>query len=144
MKTEDVSEIKLKHRIGVELKRVTGVPLLRVRISVVWIHYSAGVAGQKLRLWWRNGWEWIYPKSPIRERNVCTRYFIVSSDTKHTRKDSRVGLLNHEQWDVQESLPIVEDVYSSNKMLAVPAQVPGKAHPWTEVVIIVMRKSSGS
>src|SRR6266481_1045876 len=141
MKTEDVREVKLKHRIGVELEGITGVPLLRVRVSVVRIHYSACVIGQELCLGWRDGWERIDPKSPIGERNVCTRHLIVSTDTKHARKDSRVGLLNHEQWDVQEGLPIVEAVSSPHDVFAVAPKVPGKAHPCTEVVIVVMRQS---
>src|SRR5205814_2575683 len=53
---EHVNKIKLKHRIRVELVRISNIPLLGVWIAVSWIHDATSRTGRQLS--WRGGKVW--------------------------------------------------------------------------------------
>src|SRR6267142_1240240 len=120
-----------------------------IRVAVVGIHYSAGVTCCKLSLSRRNDRQWINSKAPGGKPDVGAGYkvgaSIVRSGTsygKHSGKDCRIDLLNHEERNVQERLAVVESIAATQNMLSSPGHVPGKAHPGTKVTTVVMRQRS--
>src|SRR6266568_662243 len=92
VKREDVNIVKLEHRIGVELVRISNIPLLRVWIPVSRIHDTTNRTCRQLS--WRrwNRRRWINAKTPVLQQLVCAWHQIAAGDTKHAHKDCGILL----------------------------------------------------
>src|SRR5215471_3879698 len=85
------------------------------------------------RRWW-NRRKRINTEAPVLQLDVRAGHDIRrATDAKSLLEDRGVGLLNHEQRNVLEDVPVVKAIAAAENVLRPPGEVVGKANAGAEV-----------
>src|SRR5258708_38837408 len=95
--------------------------MVGIRSPVMRIHDAAGIVVCELRSRRWNNWQWVNSKPPVGEGDIRSWHTagwarIATAKAKGGRKDRGIGLLNHEQWNIQESLAVIQPISSTQNM----------------------------
>src|SRR6516162_9457487 len=146
--SELVDIVHLNGTYRAKSQGVSGIPLLRVWVTVVGVHKPAHGSICQLRGRRRICGHWIHAELPLAERNVCSGDRAataslpraIADDRECGVEDRRVGLLEHEQRNIFEGLTEVEAVPGAKDVLALSSEVISKTDSRAEVFVVILRE----